>query len=367
MTDTRIRVTKPVLPDLETYVECLKKIWLTRHITNEGEYVKSLEKELQHYLEVENLTSVSNGTLALHIAIKTLDLKGEVITTPFTFPATTNALIWEGLTPVFVDIDNETFNIDPLEIEKKITEKTSAILAVHTFGNPCYVKELQEIASKYDIKLIYDAAHAFGVHFEQKPVISFGDISTLSFHATKVYNTIEGGAIVCRDKNDLEKAKLLKDNGIKSKEVFVLPGTNAKMDEIRAAIGLCNLKTVEENINSRKNIYEYYKRELGEFVQFQKIIASKYNYSYLPICFDSEKSRNSAYLALDRRGIDSRKYFFPLTFESNYFGKKYTEISYYFKNAFNISRRILCLPIYPDLDLESVQKITEIVKSFQTT
>src|SRR5665647_640270 len=257
-------------------------------MTNNGEFVISLEKKLEEYLRVKNLLLFSNGTLALQLALKTLKLKGEVITTPFTFATTTNMILWEGLIPVFADIDPYTFNIDPKDVEKKISEKTSAILAVHVYGNPCYVAELQEIADKYNLKLIYDAAHAFGVEYERHPILNWGDVSMLSFHATKVFHTIEGGALVIKDEKLIEELKLLRNHGIKSEEEVVCIGTNAKMNEFQAAMGLCNLENVDKNLKLREAIYNSYKEKLCDFqgIKFQKIIASKYNYSYMPICFE---------------------------------------------------------------------------------
>ena len=260
--EDKITVTKPVLPDLAKYMEYLKRIWQTRRLTNEGEFVLLLEEKLKEYLRSEYFALLSNGTQALHIALKALNIKGEVITTPFTFSATTNVLVWEGLTPIFADIDSQTFNIDPTDVEKKITERTSAILAVHTYGNPCYVEELQEIADRHEVKLIYDAAHAFGTEYHNQPIVRYGDISTLSFHATKIFNTIEGGAISARDQNIYEKVKLLRNHGIKSEEEVLLAGTNAKMNEFQAVMGLCNLEDVDEKIEKRKKIYEKYKEDL---------------------------------------------------------------------------------------------------------
>jgi dTDP-4-amino-4,6-dideoxygalactose transaminase len=358
-------VTKPVLPDLEKYIKYLKRIWQTRWLTNEGEFVLLLEEKLKEYLRSENFALLSNGTQALHIAIKALDIKGEVITTPFTFSATTNVIVWEGLTPVFADIDAETFNIDPVEVEKKITERTSAILAVHTYGNPCYVEQLQEIADRHNIKLVYDAAHAFGVKYNNQSILRFGDISTLSFHATKIFSTIEGGAISARAQNVCEKVKLLRNHGIKSEEEVILAGTNAKMNEFQAAMGLCNLEDVDEKIENRKKIYEKYKKSLGEVetVHFQKIIASKYNYSYMPICFEDMKTRDRVYLELSKNGIMSRKYFYPLTVDSAYFKKDGLNLvdKYSLNRSSDISNKILCLPLYPDLETHSVERIINII------
>jgi len=363
--DMNITVTKPVLPKLTKYIEYLEKIWSTRWLTNEGEFVKLLENELLKFLGLSDLSLVSNGTLALHIALKALNASGEVITTPFTFPATTNVIIWEGLTPVFADIDFETFNIDPNDVERKITKKTSAILAVHTYGNPCYVEELKEIADKHAIKLIYDAAHAFGVDYKHRSVASYGDVSTLSFHATKVFNTIEGGAICCRDKDISEKVKLLRNHGIKSEGEFLLAGTNAKMNEFQAAMGLCNLEKLNDEIRIRSEIFNHYQDALCESrgVSFQKLVASKYNYAYMPVCFESARKRNEVYLALLRNGIGSRKYFYPLTCDPQYVEKHLDLVKKYnLKNASNVSDRILCLPLYPDLQLSLVDEVIRIVK-----
>jgi len=360
-----ITVTKPDLPPLEEYVKYLKVIWESRWLTNNGEFVQLLEKKLKEYLKVKNLVLLSNGTLALHLAIKALDIKGEVITTPFTFSATTNVILWEGLKPVFADIDPETFNIDPEDVRRKITDKTSAILAVHVYGNPCYVEELQEIAEKYNIKLIYDAAHAFGVEYKNKSVLNYGDISTLSFHATKVFHTIEGGAIVVRDEDLLEKLQLLRNHGIKSEEEVLLPGTNAKMNEFQAIMGLCNLEYLDEKIRLRKERYEYYKEKLSDLpVKFQKIIASKYNYIYMPVCFRDVNERDRVYAELLKNGIKSRKYFYPLTTEFDYFKNKGVNLTekYNLKVALDISRRVLCLPLYPDLEISDVDNIVSIIK-----
>jgi len=357
-----ITVTKPVLPPLEKYVEYLKRIWASRWLTNDGELVQLLQKEMERYLRVGNLALVANGTLALHLALRACHLKGEVITTPFTFAATTNVILWEGLAPVFVDIDSETFNIDPEEVERKITEKTSAILAVHVYGNPCYVEQLQEIASRHALKLIYDAAHAFDVEYKNEPLLSYGDISTLSFHATKVFTTIEGGAIVCKDEKKLEEIKLLRNHGIKSEEQVVIPGTNAKMNEFQAAMGLCDLEMIKSKIQQRKRLYEHYKQKLSRHVQFQKIIATKYNYAYMPVCFEDAEKRDRAYSELVRNEIKPRKYFFPLTTSFDYFKKASIAKPGNLKRAFDISSRVLCLPLYPDLEIENVDRIVGIIK-----
>jgi len=361
-----INVTKSDLPSLKKYTEYLEKIWSTRWLTNNGEFVQLLEKRLAEYLKVKNLILISNGTLALQLALKALDIKGEVITTPFTFVATTNVILWEGLTPVFADIDSETYNIEPNDVEKKINDKTSAILAVHVYGNPCYVEKLQEIADKYKIKLIYDAAHAFGVEYKNQSVLNYGDLSTLSFHATKLFHTIEGGAIIANDDKIIEKLKLLRSFGITSEEEVVLPGINAKMNEFQAIMGFCNLENIDEKIHHRKIIYDYYKEKLSDIttIIFQKIITSKYNYGYMPVCFENIEIRDKIYSELIKNGIKPRKYFYPLTSNFDYFKEKDVNIvkKNELKIANYISDRILCLPLYPDLEIEIVDKIIHIIK-----
>lgn len=358
-----INVTKSSLPELENYLGYLRRIWSTRWLTNDGEFVQLLERKLEEYLKTEGLVLVSNGTLALQLAIRALNLKGEVITTPYTFTATTNVILWEGLTPVFADIDAETYNIDPNKVAKRVTKKTCAILAVHVYGNPCYVEELQEIADSHNLKLIYDAAHAFGVEYKDQTILNHGDISTLSFHATKVFNTIEGGAMVTKDPSLVEKLRLLRNHGIRSEEEVVIPGINAKMNEFQAAMGLANLEDIDEKILQRKAIYECYKQELSDHVKLQRIIASKYNYSYMPVCFDSIEERDQIYSELVRNYVKPRKYFYPLTVNSDYFKAKNLDLveKYGLGKAFDISNRILCLPLYPDLEIENVRRIARII------
>lgn len=361
-----INVTKTDLPELEEYISYLKGIWENDWVTNDGEVLRSFEIKLKEYLKLKNIVVVSNGTLAIQMALKSLNLKGDVITTPFTFSATTNAIIWEGLNPVFADIDPETFNIDPSDVERKITDKTSAILAVHVYGNPCYVEKLQKISDEYNLKLIFDSAHAFGVEYKKTSVLKYGDISTLSFHATKVFNTIEGGALTVNDETILEKLKLLRNHGIKSEEEVILPGINAKMNEFQAAMGLCNIKNIEDNIKQRKDLYEYYKENFEDIdnIKFQKLITSKYNYSYMPVCFKNIKMRDKIYLELLKERIHSRKYFYPLTVNYDYFKQSGQNLvkKYDLTVASNISDRILCLPLYPDLPKEVIDKITKRIK-----
>ena len=366
-----INVTRSDLPEIERYIEYLKKIWSSRLLTNNGEFVQLLENKLAEYLKVKNFILISNGTLALQLALKALDIKGEVITTPFTFAATTNIILWEGLTPVFADIDIETFNIDPKEVERKITDKTSAILAVHVYGNPCYVEKLQKVADNYNLKLIYDAAHSFSIEYKNQSLLNYGDISTLSFHSTKLFHTIEGGAIIVDDEELSKKLKLLRNFGIKSEEEIILPGTNAKMNEFQAIMGLCNLENINDKIHSRKIIYDYYKEKLSYIkgIKFQKIIASKYNYGYMPVCFENIGMRNKIYSELIKNRIKPRKYFYPLTSDFDYFKEKDTDIikKNELKIATDISNSVLCLPLYPDLDIEIVDKIIRIIKRVTET
>ena len=361
-----IPVTRPSLPELEKYEGYLRRIWQTKWLTNNGEFMLQLEQKLKDYLKVKNLVLLSNGTLALHLALRSLGLRGEVITTPFTFVATTNSILWERLTPVFADIDPYTFNIDPKDVEAKITEKTCAILAVHVYGNPCDVEALANIAEKYGVKLIYDGAHSFGVEYGGRSVFEYGDVSTLSFHATKVFNTIEGGALATNDSELAGELQLLRDHGIKSAEEFIGAGTNAKMNEFQAAMGLCNIDSVERDIALREALYKRYVKkldELGKF-QFQKLVASKYNYAYMPVCFENSSQRDSIYSRLLDKGVSCRKYFYPLTFETKYFKAEGSDSVKKFglTVAPDVAGRVLCLPLYPGLDFDNVDKIVELIQ-----
>ena len=360
MKNSKINVTKVELPNIREYNKYLKKIWATCWVTNNGEFVQLLENKLEDYLDVNNLSLVSNGTLAIQLAIKALDIKGEIITTPFTFVATTNAIIWEGCTPVFADIDENTFNIDPKDVEQKITKNTVAILAVHVYGNPCNIEELERISKKYKIPLIFDAAHTFGVKYKGKSVLDYGDISTLSFHATKIFNTIEGGAVIARNNSLNEKIKLLRNFGIETEDVVSLPGINAKMNEFQAIMGICNLENINKKILLRKKIYGYYKEKLNSKIKFQELTSSRYNYSYMPICFKSRTIRDKVFKELLKKDIKTRKYFFPLTSKSTFFSKVTMPK---LKNACKISVRVLCLPLYPSLKIKDVRRIIKIVNS----
>jgi len=361
-----ITVTKTKLPSLEKYNQYLKKIWKANWVTNDGQLVQTLEKKLEEYLGVKNLILVTNGTLALQLPIKALGLKGEVITTPFTFAATTNVIMWEGLTPVFANIDPQTFNLDPDDVERKITSRTSAIMPVHVYGNPCAVEKLQKIATKHKLKIIYDAAHAFGVKHKNQSVLNFGDISTLSFHATKVFNTIEGGAIITKDKKIYEKLRLLRNFGIEHNGDSVMPGINAKMNEFQAAMGLCNLGLVKGQIKKRKQLYQLYKRNLSDIpgIQFQRIVTSDYNYSYMPVLFQNKETRDNIYDKLASQNIYPRKYFYPLTSNLKHLQKRVSKSQKKdLLETESIGNRVLCLPLYPDLSTSNVNEISDIILS----
>ena len=307
-----INVAKTYLPDKEKYKKYIDEIYENCWVTNNGTLVQKLEKRLAEYLGVKNIVLVSNGTVALEIAYRTLGLKGFVITTPFSFVATTSSLVTNQLLPIFADIEKNTFNINPKKIEKLITLNTSAILSVHVFGNACNVEEINKIASKYNLRVIYDAAHAFDVKYKEQSILNYGDISTLSFHATKLFHTIEGGALIINDDELVQKARYLINFGIKNQEEIPHLGTNAKMNEFEAAMGLCVLDDMEKIKNKRKSLIENYKKELKGLVQFQEQNDNATeNYSYFPILFKSEKELLKIQKALNSEQIFPRRYFYP--------------------------------------------------------
>ena len=353
-----INVTKTYLPNKEKYKSYIDEIYANGWVTNNGSLVQRLEKRLAEYLGVKNIVLVSNGTVALEIAYRTLGLKGFVITTPFSFVATTSSLVTNGLLPIFADIDKQTFNLNPKNIEKLITPNTSAILPVHVFGNTCEVNEIDFIAKKYNLKVIYDAAHSFGVKHNNQSVLNYGDISTLSFHATKLFHTIEGGALIINDDQLVQKARYLINFGIKNTEEIPELGTNAKMNEFEAAMGLCVLDDMEHIVQSRKKIYETYQNELKGLVCFQEQnLNSTQNYGYFPIVFESEEQLKKVEQALNERKIFPRRYFYPSLDTLSYIEPKQS-----CKISQDISKRILCLPIYVEL-LGSIQnEVIKIVK-----
>ena len=288
----KITVTSPLLPDLQDFTKYLEDIWDKKWVTNNGFYHKELEKKLAEYLKVGHLSLFTNGTLPLITALQALEIKGEVITTPYSFVATTHSLWWNGIKPVFVDIDPKTCNLDPEKIEAAITEKTTAIMPVHCYGTPCDVKKIQAIADKYHLKVIYDAAHAFGVEINGKSILEYGDMSTLSFHATKVYNTLEGGALIVKDEETKKQVDFLKNFGFAGETTVVAPGINSKMDEVRAAYGLLNLKIVDAAIEARRAVAEFYRENMKDVKgirMMEEMPGVKSNYSYFPIFVDEKE------------------------------------------------------------------------------
>jgi dTDP-4-amino-4,6-dideoxygalactose transaminase len=363
-----IYVTRPSVPPLKEYTKYLKQIWDNKILSNNGPFHQQLEKELSKYLKVKYISLFSNGTLALVTALQALDLKGEVITTPFSFVATAHSLLWNNIKPVFADIEPKTFNIDPDKIEEAITPKTSAIFPVHVYGNPCNVKRIKEIAKKYNLKVIYDACHTFGVTIDNIPVLNFGDLSVMSFHATKVFNTFEGGAIVCHDKKTKEYIDHLKNFGITSEVQVKAIGLNAKMNEAQAAMGLLQLKYVDGYIKKRKIITELYRKELKKIkgiVCLDDMPGVKHCYSYFPILVDKDKfgiTRDELYNKLKKHNIFSRRYFYPLISQYPIYQKLKSAQSGKMPVAEKLTEQVLCLPLYPELKKNIIKNIVEILK-----
>lgn len=363
----KITVTKPSLPPENEFIELLDEIWKSKILTNGGPLHVRLEKELADYLKVPYISLFSNGTLALMVALKVLGIKGEVITTPYSFVATTHSILWNDITPVFVDIDPETCNIDPDKIESAITSDTTAIMPVHVYGNPCDVEKIEKIAKKHNLKVIYDAAHAFGVSINGESVLNYGDVSMLSFHATKVFNTLEGGALVCQDAEIKKQIDFFKNFGFADETEVPTIGINAKMDEMRAAFGIVSLRYVDNNIEKRKIIAEEYRLKLAniEGITFlNNIDGVRHNYSYFPIFVDAKKygmSRDELYDKLKLNGIWGRRYFYPLISEFVNYKNLPSAGRDNLSVAFGIAEKVICLPIYSDLDLESVDRIVKLI------
>lgn len=353
-----INVTKTYLPNIDKYKSYIDKIYASGKVTNNGSLVQELEKRLAEYLGVKNIILVSNGTVALEIAYRTLGISGFVITTPFSFVATTSSLVTNSLLPIFADIDKDTFNIDTKKIEEKITPNTSAIVATHVFGNPCDVEAIEKIAKKHNLKVVYDGAHTFGVNYKDKSIANYGDITTLSFHATKLFHTIEGGALIINDDELVQKARYLINFGIKNQEEIPHLGTNAKMNEFEAAMGLCVLDDIENIKNSRKEVYETYQKELKDLVQFQEQNENvTQNYSYFPVVFENEEQLLKVQKALNQKGIFPRRYFYPSLDTLEYIEPKQE-----CKISRDISKRILCLPIYAELEKDVQDEIIKTLK-----
>lgn len=362
-----ITVTSPLLPDLREFESLLEDIWNRKWLTNNGHYHQELEKSLAEYLGVPYLSLFTNGTLPLITALQAMRITGEVITTPYSFVATTHSIWWNNLKPVFVDVEEETGNIDPEKIEAAITPRTTAIMPVHVYGAPCDTKRIQEIADVYGLKVIYDAAHAFGVTVDGKSILEAGDMSTLSFHATKVYNTVEGGALVCRDEATKKRIDYLKNFGFADEVTVVAPGINSKMDELRSAWGLLNLKRVDDAIARRKRVAEMYKAALKDVVgirYLEDIEGVRHNYSYFPI-FITEKeygmSRDALYAKLKENNILGRRYFYPLISNFPVYRGLDSAKPENLPVATKLAEQVLCLPIYAGLTDDDVSKVLDVV------
>ncbi len=363
-----IYVTKPSLPSLEEFHQSLDKIWESEYITNDGDFHKELEIELANYLGVEYISIFSNGTLALITSLQALNIKGEVITTPYSFVATTNSLIWNGITPVFADINNNDCNINIEEIENAITKDTTAIMPVHVYGVPCDVEKIEGLARKHNLKVIYDAAHAFGIKKNNQSILNYGDLSILSFHATKVYNTIEGGAIISHSKEMKTKIDNLKNFGIVDELTVVDSGINAKMNEVQAAYGLLNLKSIDGNIEKRKEVHQYYCPLLKNINGLQLLDIStieNYNYGYFPIFLSSDYpiSRDQLYDLLLENNIYTRRYFYPLISDFPIYSSIESASRSNLPNAAKVTESVLCLPMYADLEKSDIDLIASIIKS----
>lgn len=362
MSNSLITVTKPALPPLSEFNQYLERMWQSQILTNNGPMHQELEQQLCAHLGVPYICLFNNATIALLVAFKALELTGEVITTPFTFVATAETLLWNQLTPVFVDIDRDTCNINPTAIEKAITANTSAILPVHCYGNPCQVNEIKQIADSYNLKVIYDAAHAFGIEDECQSILNYGDLSVLSFHATKVFNTFEGGAIVCHSLEMKQKIDLLKNFGICGEQDITLSGLNGKMSEINAAFGLLNLAYVDSHIDERKKIHDVYLINLRDIygIKCVHLNALKHNYGYFPILIEDDFpfSRDEVHHELLKENIMARKYFYPLLTDLSIF-KMYKKS---LPNAEYIASRIICLPIYPGLSENDLGRVINVVE-----
>lgn len=362
-----IYVTRPFLPPLDEFIPYLEEIWESKCLTNNGHFHQMLEKELAEWLGVKYVSLFANGTLALVTALQAMHISGEVITTPFSFVATTHSLWWNNIKPIFVDIDPTTFNLDPDKIESAITPQTTAILPVHVYGNPCDVGKIQRIADTYGLKVIYDAAHAFGVKYKGESILNFGDLSVLSFHATKVYNTFEGGAIICHDEDKKRRIDYLKNFGFADETTVVAPGINSKMNEFQAALGCLQLKFMSNIQKKRKDIASFYRKNLIniEGLTFlQDIEGVIHNYSYFPILIEKNEfglERDELYMKLKAHNIYSRRYFYPLISNFSTYSKMSSSRKDNLPNANKVAESVLCLPIYPELAQDVILKIVEII------
>ena len=362
MSQSKINVTRSSMPDFEEYCEEIKSIWESRWLTNMGPIHNRLKEQLKEYLKVSNIELFVNGHLALCVALKALNLKGEIITTPFTFASTTNAIVDAGCTPIFCDVKDD-YTIDETKIEALITERTVAILGVHVYGNICNVEAIEKIADKHNLKVIYDAAHAFGVEYKDRGITDYGDVSMLSFHATKVFHTIEGGALCFKDSTLAEKITKYRNFGINGTELDCF-GTNAKMNEFQAAMGICNLKHIDDELESRKQAFLRYSERLSNVTGLTVLPVTdtiKQNYAYYPLLVDEDKfglNRDALCKKLEASGIMARKYFYPLVSENKEFLE---DLSSSTPKAKHFSRNVLCLPLYAHLELCDVDRICDVI------
>jgi len=366
MKKNRINVTQPFLPPLEEFIPYLEKIWENKWLTNNGPFHQELEKTMAEYLGVEHLALFTNGTIALVTALQALRITGEVITTPFSFVATTHALNWNNISPVFVDIDPVTCNLDPDKIEAAITPQTTAILPVHCYGNPCDVERIETIADTYGLKVIYDAAHAFGVKYKGASLLNYGDLSVLSFHATKVFNTFEGGAIVCPDAKTKQRIDYLKNFGFADEVTVMAPGINGKMNELQASFGLLQLKYIDEVIEKRRKIDAAYRSSLADIYGIsclEEPDATVKNYSYFPIMVggDYPLSRDDLYQNLKDNEVFARRYFYPLISDMPMYRGLPSASAINLQVAEKLAEQVICLPIYPDMDKADCKRVSDII------
>lgn len=367
MENKQITVTAPLMPDLDEFNVFLKEIWSSRWVTNNGSFHQQLEKELCDYLKVPYISLFTNGTLPLLTALQALRISGEVITTPYSFVATTHSIWWNGCRPVFVDIDPKTGNLDPDKIESAITPRTTAIMPVHVYGNPCDTARIQAIADKYGLKVIYDAAHAFGVEVDGESILKAGDVSTLSFHATKVYNTLEGGALIMHDEEMKRKVDFLKNFGFAGETEVVAPGINSKMDEVRAAYGIINLRHVDAAIEARRQTSLKYMEALAEvegISMMEELPGVKHNYSYFPIFVDEKAygmTRDELYFKMKEQDVLGRRYFYPLISEFSFYNGLPGASKENLPNAHWMADSVICLPLHHDLSDADVEKVLNLI------
>lgn len=364
---SNITVTSPLLPDLDEFTKMLREIWDRKWITNNGSFHQKLEQALAEYLKVPYISLFTNGTLPLLTALQALRITGEVITTPYSFVATTHSIWWNGCRPVFVDIDPSTGNLDPNKIEAAITPKTTAIMPVHVYGRPCDTRAIREIAEKYNLKVIYDAAHAFGVEVDGKSILNEGDLSTLSFHATKVYNTVEGGAMVMHDVETKKQIDYLKNFGFADEVTVVGPGINSKVDEIRAAYGLLNLQQVDKAIAARQKVAFAYRealRSVKGITFFDDIPGIRHNYSYFPIFVDADKyglTRDELYFKMREHGVWGRRYFYPLISTFSTYRGLPSASPENLPNAWKMAESVICLPMHHAMSDNDIERVVDTI------